>query len=100
MKHVWCSCYVRTNDDSSVDTVSLLRAVKLEDCKSIPAGTEIRLSLPRRTDGQNFPKGLLRVLSPRANYTDRAAAAGRRSYYQLLRIEGCHVVRATNSLGR
>jgi len=30
----------------------------------------------------------LRGLSPHANYTDRAAAAGRRSSYQLLRIEG------------
>ena len=29
----------------------------------------------------------LRGLSPRANYTDRAAAAGRRSKCQLLRIE-------------
>jgi hypothetical protein len=29
------------------------------------------------------------------NYTDRAAAAGRRSQCQLLRIEGCHVVSAT-----
>jgi hypothetical protein len=30
----------------------------------------------------------LRGLSPRANYTDRATAACRRSYCQLLRIEG------------
>jgi hypothetical protein len=30
----------------------------------------------------------LRGLSPQANYTDRATAACRRSYYQLLRIEG------------
>jgi hypothetical protein len=30
----------------------------------------------------------LRGLSPRANYTDRAAAACRRIYCQLLRIEG------------
>ena len=37
----------------------------------------------------------LRGFSPRANYTDRAAAAGRRSYCQLLRIEGCHVVSVT-----
>ena len=38
----------------------------------------------------------LRGLSPRANYTDRAAAAGQRSQCQLLRIEGCHVVSATD----
>jgi len=45
MKHVWCSCcYVCTNHGSSVDTVSLLRAVKLVDCKSIPAGTGVFLS--------------------------------------------------------
>ena len=42
----------------------------------------------------------LRGLSPRANYTDRAAAAGRRSQCQLLRIEGCHVVSATDPHGR
>ena len=42
----------------------------------------------------------LRGLSPRANYTDRAAAAGRRSQCQLLRIEGRHVVSATGSHGR
>ena len=42
----------------------------------------------------------LRGLSPRANYTDRAAAAGRLSYCQLLPIEGCHVVSATDPHGR
>jgi hypothetical protein len=31
---------------------------------------------------------LLRGLNPQANYTDRATAACRRSYCQLLRIEG------------
>jgi hypothetical protein len=45
-------------------------------------------------------KTKLRGLSPRANYTDRAAAAGRRSYCQLLRVEGCHVVSATGPHGR
>jgi len=40
----------------------------------------------------------LRGLSPRANYTDRAAAAGRRSNF--LRVEGCHVVSATGPHGR
>jgi hypothetical protein len=33
-------------------------------------------------------KTKLRGLSPRANYTDRATAACRRSYCQLLRVEG------------
>ena len=42
----------------------------------------------------------LRGLSPQANYTDRAAAAGRRSKCQLLRIEGCHVVSATGPHSR
>ena len=42
----------------------------------------------------------LRGLSPRTNYTDRAAAAGRRSQCQRLRIEGCHVVSATDPHGR
>ena len=45
-------------------------------------------------------KTKLRGLSPRANYTDRAAAAGRRSKCQLLRVEGCHVVSATIPHGR
>ena len=45
-------------------------------------------------------KTKLRGLSPRANYTDRAAAAGWRSYCQLLRIEGCHVVSVTVPRGR
>ena len=42
----------------------------------------------------------LRGLSPHANYTDRAAAAGRRSKCQLLRLEGCHVVSATGPHSR
>ena len=49
---------------------------------------------------QEYRKKKLRGLSPRANYTDRAAAAGRRSYCQLLRIEGYHVVSATDPHGR
>ena len=47
-----------------------------------------------------YEKKKLRGLSPRANYTDRAAAAGRRSWCQLLRVEGCHVVSATGPHGR
>jgi hypothetical protein len=43
---------------------------------------------------------LLRGLSPRANYTDRATAACRRSWCQLLRIRGCHVVYLTDPYGR
>jgi hypothetical protein len=42
----------------------------------------------------------LRGLSPRANYTDRATAACRRSYSQLLRIQECHVVSVTDPYGR
>jgi hypothetical protein len=42
----------------------------------------------------------LRGLSPRANYTDRATAACRRSDCQLLRIRGCHVVSVTDAYGR
>jgi hypothetical protein len=40
----------------------------------------------------------LRGLSARANYTDRATAACRRSYCQLLRIEGCRMVSAADPL--
>jgi hypothetical protein len=42
----------------------------------------------------------LHGLSPRANYTDRATAASRRSDCQLLRIKGCHVVSVTDPYGR
>jgi hypothetical protein len=45
-------------------------------------------------------KKKLHGLSPRANYTDRGAAGGGRSECQALRIEGCHVVSATDSHGR
>jgi hypothetical protein len=40
----------------------------------------------------------LNGLSPRANYTDRATAACRRSDCQLFRIEGCHVVSVRDPL--
>jgi hypothetical protein len=42
----------------------------------------------------------LHGLSPRANYTDRATAACRRSDCQLLRIEGCNVVSVTDPYSR
>jgi hypothetical protein len=45
-------------------------------------------------------KNKLRGLNPRANYTDRATAACRRSSYQLLRIEACRVVSVTDSYCR
>jgi hypothetical protein len=40
----------------------------------------------------------LRVLSPRANYTDRETATCRGSQRQLFRIEGCRVVTAADPL--
>jgi hypothetical protein len=40
-----------------------------------------------------------RGLSPQTNCTDWAIAACRRSWYQLLRIEGCRVVSAADPLG-
>jgi hypothetical protein len=39
-------------------------------------------------------------LSPRANYTNRATAACRRSYCQLFADRGCHVVSVTEPYGR
>jgi hypothetical protein len=39
------------------------------------------------------------ALQPYRALADRAAAAGQRSQCQLLRIEGCHVVSATDSHG-
>jgi hypothetical protein len=42
----------------------------------------------------------LHGLSPRANYTDQATAACRRSDCQLLRIKGCHVISVTDPSGR
>jgi hypothetical protein len=49
----------------------------------------------RRWQGtQNKQSGL----SPRANFTDKATASCRRSWYQLLRIKGRRVVNATDPL--
>jgi hypothetical protein len=48
--------------------------------------------------GQHKPKLKHRSLSPRANYTDGATAACRRSYCQLLRIEECRMVSTANPL--
>jgi hypothetical protein len=45
-------------------------------------------------------KTKLHGLSPRANYTDRATAACRRSYCQLFVDTGCHVVSVTDYYGR
>jgi hypothetical protein len=42
----------------------------------------------------------LHGLSPRANYTDRATAASRRSDCQLFADKGCHVVIVTDPYGR
>jgi hypothetical protein len=42
----------------------------------------------------------LHGLSPRANYTDRATAACRRSECQLFADRGCHVVSVTDPYGR
>jgi hypothetical protein len=45
-------------------------------------------------------KTKLHGLSPRANYTDRATAAFRRSDFQLFADSGCHVVSVTDPYGR
>jgi hypothetical protein len=42
----------------------------------------------------------LHGLSPRANYTDRATAACRRSHCQLFADRRCHVVNVTDPYGR
>jgi hypothetical protein len=42
----------------------------------------------------------LHALSPRANYTDRATAACRRSDCQLFADTGCHMVSVTDPYGR
>jgi hypothetical protein len=47
-----------------------------------------------------FKTFLLHGLSPRANYTDRATAACRRSDCQLFANRWCHVVSVTDSYGR
>jgi hypothetical protein len=43
---------------------------------------------------------LLHGLCPRANYTDQATAACRRSDWQLFADRGCHVVSVTDPYGR
>jgi hypothetical protein len=45
-------------------------------------------------------KTKLHGLSPRANYTDRATAACRRSDSQLFADKGCQVVSVTDPYGR
>jgi hypothetical protein len=50
------------------------------------------------TKQQKQTKNKLRGLNPRANSTDRETSACRRSYCQLLRIEGCRVVSAVDPL--
>jgi hypothetical protein len=42
----------------------------------------------------------LHGLSPRANYSDRATAACRRSDCQLFADRGCHIVSVTDPYGR
>jgi hypothetical protein len=44
------------------------------------------------------PTNQLRGLSPRAKYTNRTTAACRRNWCQLLRIEECRMVRATDPI--
>jgi len=59
--------------------------------------SHIMTLLKTKTSITDLPNKKLRGLSPRANYTDKAAAAGRRSWCQLfLRIKWCHVVSATD----
>jgi hypothetical protein len=48
----------------------------------------------------DIKKTKLHGLSPRANYTDRAIAACRRSDCQLFADRGCHVVSVTDPYGR
>jgi hypothetical protein len=65
------------------------------------------ISLSRRINLLNFwrSEGVCKhphsiTLSPRANYTDRATAACRRSDWQILRDRGCHMVSVTDTYGR
>jgi hypothetical protein len=48
----------------------------------------------------SIKKTKLHGLSPRANYTDKATAACRRSDYQLFADRGCHVVSVTDPYDR
>jgi hypothetical protein len=62
---------------------------------SLRSATELTISYPEIVVKT---KKKLRDLNPRANYTDRATATCRRSYFQLLRIEGFHIVSAAHHL--
>jgi hypothetical protein len=64
---------------------------RLRDCKFLK-------KLLLHVVNLRFSQNKLRGMSLRANYADRAAAACRRSQCQLLRIEGCRVVRAADPL--
>jgi hypothetical protein len=58
---------------------------------------EQHLKLP--LNGNIIYKTKLHGLSPRANYTDRATAACRRSDCQLFADRGCHVASVTDLYG-
>jgi hypothetical protein len=92
-------------------------AYNLERCNTSPkASTSATLSLQHsaslsetvaevRSDCKGIGRPVLTQtkphgLSPRANYTDRATAACRRSDCQLFADRECHVVRVTDPYGR
>jgi hypothetical protein len=57
-------------------------------------------STPPEFGKPRLKKVKLHGLSPRANYTNRATAARRRSDCQLFADRGCHVVSVTDLYGR
>jgi hypothetical protein len=77
------------------DTLSIMTWIERP-----PASVTCAVEHKGRTKLWQQKQNKLHGLSPRANYTDRATAACRRSDWQLLRTEGCHVVSVTDQYGR
>jgi hypothetical protein len=86
------ACNVSTKTVPWSDVAVMYRTAGID--RDIPKCTQSRYRRLKK-------KTKLHGLSPRANYTDRATAACRRSDCQLLRIEGgCHVVSVTDPYDR
>jgi hypothetical protein len=65
-----------------------------------PSSNNVRLHPFTKQQNSDMKRNELRGPSPRANYTDRAIGASRRSYCQLFADRGCHVVSVTDPYGR
>jgi hypothetical protein len=83
----------------STDELSELHSMSIKFRDSVLRKTHLECFSPELPNIYLKKIKKLHGLSPRANYTDRATAASRRSNCQLLRIKGAHVVSVTGPYG-